>query len=953
MAKTVTIYELFPPTGLSAAAVAGGALAASTTYYYKICAVEYIDAGLRCHNEFALSVPSAEISATTTAVNKSIQLNWTASAKQRPANFLAYILLRTTVAGDYSGNGHMVRIMSTDTAVATTSANAVTIVDAGAQSNTDFLIRKFGIPLVEMNGGTDGDRIDEEFIYQAYVAQGKATNLAFKTAFSGGDQGNQYYFRGCFRVGFTEACFWKINSGRSVTIEGRLNPIDSTGSDLIVGSPTSGNGATLGFMGINGDGGNLICGKFKLYNSKLIDLATAEGAQLGGGYYNGSASFNVLRGYVGSESVVKNCQLFIFGSNSQIGGDTTLDNCIVEMDPRIEGGYATMENIKIRGNRLYSYSESYVRTKGIDMASPVAELQFHGGAYDKFFDLIDFTAINDPLKAATGLNSTNTFYLRRWSFNITTVNTANSPISSVSVAVFDKDGRGSIFVYSGGKAQNATISATKIYTDVTTVGLISINDIILIGSERMLVTAKSGTELTVTRAYDGSRAHALSGINKIFIKKSAALTSGSGVMEEQYLTEETYQGKATGAPYCYDVVAYSPHTIAVRKYGFNFLLMNQYVEAPLKIKHFMQVNPFVVANEATAGAYTGITIEGTTKTIVISAAHALQEVYDYSQWWASQSANMSYEEPITTTNGTAFTLAADWDIIIDGILLDASGKQIQLTGVGEYSFPNGGSIEGVLADVTHTHVKITAPNLIDGTRVYLINDTLGLEVDNSVVSGGLGYVLIADIPTANLVSGNVIMLFATYCNGLTAKKELYTTGILTTAGLYFIDGQTDWTEYIQIGIDGSSVTEFIADYPNIEVDIDDVDNVTTKQRFIAWWIHNLTTADGIRFFFGGITTEDSVNYRINNGFNLYLDNLKPTPLTFSDLSRLYKANGGSIIATSSNSIQLDSGKVYSPKLDDMLTLDILNATTIPVDVKKINSVDVVGSGVGIDPWGGA
>jgi hypothetical protein len=405
---------------------------------------------------------------------------------------------------------------------------------------------------------------------------------------------------------------------------------------------------------------------------------------------------------------------------------------------------------------------------------------------------------------------------------------------------------------------------------------------------------------------------------------------------------------------CYSVVtdANNPFSLKLRKYGYQFLQVSIAILEAVKASYLLNANAFVVANEATAGAYTGIAINGSAKTITITEAVTMQKLYDYSQWWASRSANMAYEEPIITANGTAFTLAVDWDIIIDGILLDASGKQIQLTGVGEYSFPNGGSIEGVLADVIHTHVKITAPNLIDGTRVYLINDTLGLEVDNSIVSGGLGYVLIADIPTVNLVSGNVIMLFATYCNGLTAKKELYTTGILTTAGLYFIDGQTDWTEYIQIGIDGSSVTEFVAYYPNIEVDIDDVDNVTTKQRFIAWWIHNLTTADGIRFFFGGITTEDSVNYRINNGFNLYLGNLKPTPLTFSDLSRLYKANGGSIIATSSNSIQLDSGKVYSPKLDDMITLDILNATTIPVDVKKINSVDVVGSGVGIDPWGG-
>jgi hypothetical protein len=396
----------------------------------------------------------------------------------------------------------------------------------------------------------------------------------------------------------------------------------------------------------------------------------------------------------------------------------------------------------------------------------------------------------------------------------------------------------------------------------------------------------------------------------------------------------------------------NPFSMTIRKYGKEFQAFSLNITEAVVTTYNAKNNSFISASELTAGAYTGIAINGAVKTINITAAHTWQEVYDYSQWWASQPANMTYDEPITTTDGTSFAFNTDWSITIDGVLLDAAGKRIQLTGTGTYSFLNGADIEGVLADVTHTHVKITAPNLIDGTRVYLINDTLGWEVDNDVVSGGNGYVFVADIPSVQLVAGNTIMLFATYCSGLVAKKELSATGILTTAGLMFIDSQEDWLEYASIGIDGSTVTEFTADYPMIEVNISDADNLTTKQRLIAWWIYNLSTANGIRFFFEGITTEDAVNYRINNGFNLFLDNLKATPLMFTDQARLYKANGATIIATTSNSIQLDSGKVYSPKLDDMLTLDTLNATTIPVNVKKINSVTVVGSGVGLDPWGG-
>jgi hypothetical protein len=307
-------------------------------------------------------------------------------------------------------------------------------------------------------------------------------------------------------------------------------------------------------------------------------------------------------------------------------------------------------------------------------------------------------------------------------------------------------------------------------------------------------------------------------------------------------------------------------------------------------------------------------------TVTITAAHTMQEVYDYSQWWASQAGNMQHPEPITTMDGINFALKADWDFIVDGVVLSTTNKAVSCSGTGTYSVINGGDFTGVLSDAAHTRVKITAPNLIDGTRVYVINDTMGVEVDNSVVAGGNGYVFVADIPSATLAAGNLIMLFATYCSGLTAKKELSASGLMTTAGLQFVVTQVAWQEYIDMGIDGSTVTEFVADYPNIEVNINDPDNVTTKQRLIAWWIHNLTTGDGIRFFFEGITVEDVSNYRINDAVtNIYLDNLKATPLKFTDGARLYKASGATVIAAASNSIQLDSGKVYSPRTDELLT----------------------------------
>ena len=919
MAKTVTISELPPPTGLSATPVAGGNLVAGTTYYYRLVAMEYNDSKLRCNNNYAMSVVSDEVSATCDATNKSIKIDWTASTKIKPTDYLAYIVLRTTVAGDYSGLGHMVRIASTDTAVATTVADAITCTDAGSQANTDFQVFPLGVPLVQIDGGTDVDRIDEEYIYNAYVAQGKSA-FATRDALTKNNTGAQYFFRGCWQIGWNTACYWKINSGRTVYIEGRINPSDTAGmSDFVTGNSPGYNGSIFGSMGINGDGGNCIMGKFQIFNSKFIDLANSTGAT-GGTYYNSGSSFNMFKGLPGS--AIKNSSLYVYGSNTQLAGFIDIDNCQLEMNGRLESGNVRITNSKWRGNFLYTYNNSYAAVKGVTLTAPDQELLFHGSAVNKVIDLIDFTGTYSPLKSASQTNPTYSWYYRRWSLNITAIDTATAAIAAVNVSAFDVNGLSSVFADSGLTFNDFSQTATTATTSATP-DVISIGDTVLAGPERMLVTNKAGSTLTLTRGQQNSVAiaHTYNTYDrKIYIQKGVIATGADGKIPEQYLTAEIYHGKATGAPYSYDTTVYTPHKIVLRKYGYQFSIMTTTVAEPIALRQILAINPFVAADAATAGAYPGIGIDPITKSIVLlDFDHTMQELYDYTQWWAAQAENMQHPEPITTMDGINFSLQADWDITI-GVNLDATGKALKLAGTGAYSVVNGGDFTGVLSDAIHTRVKITAPNLIDGTRVYVINDTLGQEMDNSVVAGGAGYVFVADIPSATLAAGNLIMLFATYCSGLTAKRELSASGMMTTAGLQFVAAQEDWQEYIDMGIDGSTVTEFVADYPNIEVDISDPDNVTTKQRLIAWWIYNLTTEDGIRFFFDGITVEDVSNYRVNDAVtNIYLDNLKTTPLKFTDGARLYKASGETVIAATSNSIQLDSGKVYSPRTDELLT----------------------------------
>jgi hypothetical protein len=77
---------------------------------------------------------------------------------------------------------------------------------------------------------------------------------------------------------------------------------------------------------------------------------------------------------------------------------------------------------------------------------------------------------------------------------------------------------------------------------------------------------------------------------------------------------------------------------------------------------------------------------------------------------------------------------------------------------------------------------------------------------------------------------------------------------------------------------------------------DDV-NLTMASNFgganlYAWWVHNTTTAQGIREFFGGITALDAANLRINTGtVSVFLDNGTASFIYQSDAIRIFRSDG--------------------------------------------------------------
>jgi hypothetical protein len=153
-----------------------------------------------------------------------------------------------------------------------------------------------------------------------------------------------------------------------------------------------------------------------------------------------------------------------------------------------------------------------------------------------------------------------------------------------------------------------------------------------------------------------------------------ATINASGVLAEQVLTKETYRYLDGDTP-----TALTPHVVKVRKYRYLFTEVSISVDAKIEGVDFVGDNPFIVANESTAGAYAGIAVNGAAQTITVTADHSIQEVYDYCNWWAAQSANMQYDMPISTADGINFTLAAGWSITVTGSGVELIQESARLT----------------------------------------------------------------------------------------------------------------------------------------------------------------------------------------------------------------------------------------------------------------------------------
>lgn len=348
----------------------------------------------------------------------------------------------------------------------------------------------------------------------------------------------------------------------------------------------------------------------------------------------------------------------------------------------------------------------------------------------------------------------------------------------------------------------------------------------------------------------------------------------------------------------------------------------------------------VTLSKAAAGAITGITVDIPTDTIDLSA-ETFSVAYDNLKHQATANADIDtgvpgwlyfqlYGLPLTKS-GTTYTGRASGTIyqnsvgtgaIFGGAILQfvTPGTYLAYTfnnvtlhfeGAGTYDFRSAAFLASVTvntitnvtvlvqiqtgttfinSDPTNITVEASAAilignaNLINGTRVRLFNVTQNTELANTTVSGGSGYAYSATVGTGEEVEvGDVITLFATYASGTAYRYPYQESAIASTNNMTFIGTQTVWAHANALGVDGSAQTEFSADFPNVEIDVNASGNVFNIADLVAWLIYIQTTANGIRNFFNAINSIDAGNWIINTSVvDLFIDNINAATATQGD-----------------------------------------------------------------------
>ena len=192
-----------------------------------------------------------------------------------------------------------------------------------------------------------------------------------------------------------------------------------------------------------------------------------------------------------------------------------------------------------------------------------------------------------------------------------------------------------------------------------------------------------------------------------------------------------------------------------------------------------------------------------------------------------------------------------------------------------------------------TTLQFLRPNIINGSNYVLRNNTTSTEVASGTTSGGTG-INVTLTQGTHYSPADVLEMRIGYCVGTSARLPIteQATAPSGSAVNSSPTSQVNHDFYISIGIDGSTRTEFSADYPNNNVKVV-VAADFYGQNFMAWWVFNEATLNGLRNFIGRYTLIDEGNIRNNTSAGIVLfDNATATNIKQIDNARIFRSDGG-------------------------------------------------------------
>lgn len=333
-----------------------------------------------------------------------------------------------------------------------------------------------------------------------------------------------------------------------------------------------------------------------------------------------------------------------------------------------------------------------------------------------------------------------------------------------------------------------------------------------------------------------------------------------------------------------DGTQYAPYTLRGIQYGKQFGLTNISAEDAFEsaIVYLDDTN-ITESTQATVDAYTQL--ETPNKFYDRAVSWLESNITDEDAFLVYRSGELinagSYNVDIDATAGSAFAF--------DGskITIKASTFTGSITTTGTIALLNGAVNIGTLTDSggTTTTLQYSITGLVNNSRVQIYNMTTMSEILNAVNGTIVNGTYTEGV---EFTIGDTVRLRVTNVIGLVGYKEYESTAVASASGFSFLANQVLDPVYASLAIDGSTITNFTADYINDEADVT-VGSDFTLADFYAWWEYEGYSEDGIRSFFGGLTGVDEANFNIHNAtVDIKLDNTTTTNISQLDNRRLYR-----------------------------------------------------------------